>query len=507
MTHFRAGLAVFTARGIIRGLRLIGRGATTLPGRVALKICPQIVSVLSKDQQIIVLTGTNGKTTTTHMVAGILRSRGFAVVTNVSGANLATGIATAMIEGIRIRHLAEKAGKKTVYVIEADEAAFSKICGPLQPKVCVVTNLFRDQLDRYGELVHTQAFIAKGLDATDAAILLDADDSLVAALEKGREDRVVFFGMDESSMTGNIVTNPETAVISGDSSSDRPGLGETTSDASYCSFCQAKYEYRARSFGHLGAFYCPSCGYSRKEPDFLVSYKTATEQEKKDAVKRGDALVKGPSDVGFPVTLTYSGESVTVGLPIPGLHNFYNTAAAVSACVLLGEKSGEPSLSFAECAGAIETVQPAFGRMEKIPIGNKSLCLLLVKNPVGLERALSFVSQASDAGGMYLLLNSNDADGKDVSWIWDVDFESRTYPEKVFVSGERYGDMYLRLAYAGIDKDRMQAQPMPHCGILIDEALAQCEDGKCLYILPNYTAMLALREILVKRYQLKDFWK
>ena len=496
MKPFRAGFAIIAAKGITKGLRLMGRGATTLPGRVALKIYPQILTLMSGDQKIIVLTGTNGKTTTTHMAASILSSLGYTVITNVSGANLATGIATTMVEGIAIRRRSEKAGAKTVYVIEADEAAFAKVAGQLQPLVCVVTNLFRDQLDRYGELLHTQALIAKGIDATHAKILLDADDSLVAALERGREDRVIFFGMDELSMTRNTVTNPL-----------KSGLGETTSDASYCSFCQTKYEYRARSFGHLGAFYCPSCGFSRKEPDFLVSYSAVSDEERTASLEPGVLPVIGPSDVGFPVTLSYSGESQTMGLPIPGLHNFYNSAAAVAACVALGEQCGDPSLSFVKCANAIETVRPAFGRMEKIPVGSKSLCLLLVKNPVGLERALSFVSQASDAGGMYLLLNSNDADGKDVSWIWDVDFESRSYPERVFVSGERYGDMYLRLAYAGIDKDRMQAQPMDMCGDLLDEALEECEDGKCLYILPNYTAMLTLREILVKRYHLKDFWK
>ncbi len=485
MTQFRANLAVVAANGVSKCLRLMGRGATTLPGRVALKICPTILSRLSKGQKIIVLTGTNGKTTTTHMVSGILLSRGYTVVTNVSGANLATGITTTMIEGIRIRERAKKQGKKTVYVIEADEAAFSKVAGQLQPLVCVVTNLFRDQLDRYGELVHTQSFIAKGLDATDARILLDSDDSLVAALERGREERVVFFGLDESSMTGNTVTNPS-----------KSSLGETTADASYCSFCQTKYEYRARSFGHLGAFHCPSCGYSRKLPDFNVSYDTAEHSAN-----------MSPSDVGFPVKLSYLGESVTVGLPIPGLHNFYNTAAAVGACVLLGEKLEDPLLSFGQCAVGIQKVQPAFGRMEKIPVGSKSICLLLVKNPVGLERALSFVSQATDAAGMYLLLNSNDADGKDVSWIWDVDFESRPYPEDIYVSGERFGDMFLRLAYAGIDNSRIHTAPMNSCGALLDEALAKCEEGKCLYILPNYTAMLALRDILVKRYQLKNFWK
>ena len=255
MMVLRAGAAVFSARVVSAGLRLIGRGATTLPGRVALKIYPPLLSLLSQGQHIIVLTGTNGKTTTTHMVTDILESLGLHVITNVSGANLATGIATTMVEGLRLRRKAEKSGKKTVYVLEADEAAFAKVSGPLQPHVSVVTNLFRDQLDRYGELVHTQAFIAGGLDKSSSRILLNADDSLVAALSKGREDRVVFFGMDEASMTENTVTNPGKST-----------LGETTADASFCPFCQTKYTYRARSFGHLGAFRCPSCGYQRQEP-------------------------------------------------------------------------------------------------------------------------------------------------------------------------------------------------------------------------------------------------
>lgn len=484
MRKLRVGFAIFSGKTISRILRLMGRGATTLPGRVALKIFPSLISELSAGKQILAITGTNGKTTTTHITTAILDTLGFAVVTNVSGANLATGIATTLIEGRKTEALAAKKGQRVVYVLETDEAAFSKIAGQLMPKVCVVTNLFRDQLDRYGELSHTKTFLAKGLDdAKTSTILLNADDSLVASLAKGREDRTRFFGMDTESMTSNTVTN-----------AGYQGIGGTTSDAAYCQFCKAKYEYRARSFGHLGDFYCPSCGYRRTEPSFAVSY-----SEKKSKLT--------PSDTGYPVTLSYAGEDVTVALPIPGHHNFYNTLAAVAATVLMLEEPAGKKTLFLRAASAVSAARPAFGRLEKIPVGNKSICLLLVKNPVGLERALTFVSQASDAGGMYLLLNSNDADGKDVSWIWDVDFESRSYPEKVFVSGERYGDMYLRLAYAGIDPSRMEAKPMKECGELVDQALEACDVGKCLYILPNYTSMLALREILVRRYHLKDFWK
>lgn len=485
MSKWRIGIAVISARMVSRGLRLCGRGATTLPGRVAIRICPQIISVLSQGKDIITITGTNGKTTTTHMTAAILRARGYEVITNVSGANLATGIATTLVAGIHTEKKAKKANKKAAYVLETDEAAFSKVCAALRPKVCVVTNLFRDQLDRYGELVHTQRFIANGLDSCDAKILMNADDSLVASLAIHREERSVFFGMQMDSMYCNSVTN-----------ADNAGIGETTTDASYCGFCQTKYEYHAKTFGHLGDFFCPKCGYKRPDLDFAISYELPA-----------SPADKGISDEGFSITLSYGEQRELVALPIPGLHNFYNTMSAVAACTVFGEQVSDGSLHFADCARAVRAVKPAFGRMEKIRIGNKYICLLLVKNPVGLERALSFVSSASDTGSMFLLLNSNDADGKDVSWIWDVDFETKTYPREIFVSGERYGDMFLRLIYADIDKERLHPKPMRDCALQIDEALDACGEGKCLYILPNYTAMLALREILVKRYKIKDFWK
>ena len=354
-----------------------------------------------------------------------------------------------------------------------------------------VTNLFRDQLDRFGELAHTRDLIAKGLDSCEADILLNSDDSLVSELYKGREQRTVFYGLSEESMHYNNVTYP-----------DKSGVLPASSDAEYCTGCKTKYTYTARSFGHLGAFTCEKCGKTRMAPRFFVKYD----------------LAKNPSDEGYELSLLDAGSGRTekdpdpkerrVKLPIPGMHNFYNSISAVSACVLMGEKIGDTKdLSFDRCAAALEHVEAAFGRMEKISIGDKKICVLLVKNPVGLDRALSFVAGASDAEGIYMLLNSNIADGKDVSWIWDVDFESKEFPEKVYVSGDRYGDMMLRILYSGVDRERIVAKPMEECAELLDQAISDSTPGKCLYILPNYTSMLALRSILVKRYHLKDFWK
>lgn len=480
MRSFRVGLAFFVAGGIRFTLRLFGKGATALPGKVAVKIAPRFISEMATGCDIIAITGTNGKTTTTHMISEILRSSGYYVATNVSGANLSSGIATTFAQEQHHIRRANRKGLRPVYVLEIDEAAFAKVAGDLEPKVCVVTNLFRDQLDRFGELLYTRDCIEKGLDLTEAMILLNADDSMIAALRKNREARTRFYGVDERSMTLNNVTDAFASKAL-----------PASSDAEYCLSCKRKYEYRARSFGHFGTYSCASCGDVRQEPQYSVYFDPT----------------KSSSDPGLP--LVFQGKDFVVEgiLPIPGSHNIYNAVSAFAACASFGELIGDTELSPKHVATALSGVQPAFGRMEKIRVGDKSFCILLVKNPVGLDRALSMVGSASDADGMYLLLNSNIADGRDVSWIWDVDFESKMLPDKLYVSGERFGDMLLRLVYSGADTSHLRYASMAEASILFEEALNACAPGKCLYILPNYTSMLALREFLVRKYQLKDFWR
>lgn len=480
MGSFRVGFAFVVAGGIRFSLRLLGKGATALPGKVAIKIAPRFIWEMADGRDIITITGTNGKTTTTHMISEILRNSGYYVATNVSGANLASGIATTFAQERRHVKRAKRKGLKLVYVLEIDEAAFAKVAGDLSPKVCVVTNLFRDQLDRFGELLYTRDCIEKGLDLTDAKILLNADDSMIAALRKNREARTLFYGVDEQSMTQNNVTNVVMAKAL-----------PASSDAEYCLSCKRKYDYGARSFGHFGTYSCETCGDSRQNPQISVYFDPSMSS----------------SDPGLPLTFQGKGFSVEGVLPIPGSHNIYNAVSAFAACSTFGDIVGDSDLSPEHVALALSQVQPAFGRMEKIQVGDKSFCILLVKNPVGLDRALSMVASASDAGGIYLLLNSNIADGTDVSWIWDVDFESKTLPEQLYCSGERYADMLLRLVYSGAGTDRIRYAAMPEAFKMFEDALDACAPGKCLYILPNYTSMLALREFLVRKYRLKDFWR
>ena len=473
-----AQAAALITKGI---LRIMGRGGTTLPGKVALKLCPDIIKKCAGGKKIITITGTNGKTTTTHMITSMLRTLGYEVVTNVSGANLASGIATTFLCDKPARGVDPD---KIVYVLETDEAAFARIAVELQPKVCLVTNLFRDQLDRYGELTHTRDLIAKGIDATSAKIVLNADDSLVASMGKTRAARATYFGISLNTMLENNRLHPNNTIL------------EASSDAAFCPECKVRYNYTARSFGHLGEYECPSCGFSTPARRFELSYDASG----------------NPSDEGFPFTVTDNegGKTCEMNLKIAGSHNLYNTCAAVSAVTRFLEREygaqGEKNY-FEQVCQAQDNVEAAFGRMEKIAVGSKYICILLVKNPVGLDRSLSFVAQSSDADSLMLVLNSNTADGKDVSWIWDVDFESKVddLPSNIYVSGQRYGDMMLRVSYSGRTVDGYGS--LEYATTLLKGALSECPDGKCIYILPNYTAMLDLRGRLVKELKLKDFWK
>ncbi|MCQ2531525.1 MAG: MurT ligase domain-containing protein [Saccharofermentans sp.] len=472
-------LAVFAAKFTRKSLRLLGKGATTLPGKIALKVSPSVIKDLSKNKNIITITGTNGKTTSSHMISEMLTSMGYDVINNISGANLASGIATTLI--------CEKGTGKgdKVYVLETDEAAFAKIAGDLNPKVSVVTNLFRDQLDRYGELTHTRDCIANGIDMTSAKLILNADDSLVASLGKGREEKSIFFGIDKATMKSNNVKYPA-----------KKGVLEASSDAVYCPNCNVKYEYESRSFGHLGNFKCPSCGFKSPLERFGIIY---------------DGGIS-PSMDNFPFSIkdNGSGETKDITLKIPGSHNLYNTCGAIAAVEVFEEvtkgKTNDREI-FTRACEAQSHVKAAFGRMEKIAVGDKNLCILLVKNPVGLDRSLSFVAESSDADALMLCLNSNFADGKDVSWIWDVDFESKAedLPSKIYVSGQRYGDMKLRVTYSGCNVT--ESGDMSHVMEMLKKALEECPAGKCVYVLPNYTSMLDLRGRLVNELGLKDFWK
>lgn len=460
----RAALAALAARSVSRVLRLLGRGATTLPGRIALMIDPGLLRELTAGRQVFLVTGTNGKTTTVRILCTLLEQNGVHITTNTSGANLDTGLATTLTAALPAIQAADRRGAGTAFVFEIDEAFFGKIADHLNPSVCVVTNFFRDQLDRYGELRTTRDLIEKGLAKVDATVVLNADDSLCASLGRDRADRARYFAMAPEML------------------SELPS--RSSDEAAYCTYCGGRYVYSGRSYGHLGRFRCPQCGFSHPDPDLTVQILEPAEGERRQGQRLRFCGRDGEPADGF--------------LPIPGRHNAYNASGALLALA----EAGYPLPAL---AAQLPAASPAFGRMERFQADGRDVCLLLVKNPVGMDRALEFVTAAPDFGGAYLLLNSEDPDGRDVSWIWDVDFESHPLPAPVFVSGRRCHDMALRLHYAGLPREALSASPDD--AAQFDAALARCPEGRCLYVLPNYTAMLQLRARLAGRYRLRAFWQ
>lgn len=473
--RLQAEAAVIIARLTRFFLRRLGRGATALPGNLGLRIKPDLLKLLVHNRQVFLVTGTNGKTTTVRMLCTLLEDQGYEIITNPSGANLDSGLTTTLIGDIR-KLKRKKDNDKLALVFEIDEAYFARLAADLNPSYCIVTNFFRDQLDRFGELQHTRDLIAKGIAATKAQIILCADDSLCASLGKELPNRTLYFGMRETSMTLADVQLNSTANSEKTGGRAGDGVGK---ESAFCIFCGTRYNYKATAYGHLGIFQCPGCGYLRPEPDLTFEIVSAMPQQ-------------------LDASFFWQTEAYQASLTIPGVHNAYNAAAAMAAALAAG-------LSAKQAAASLTDVKAAFGRMERFSIGDKDVCLILVKNPVGMDRALEFVSQAPDRAAMMFLLNANDPDGRDVSWIWDADFESLLPKTLTGVSGVRRHDMALRLYYAGLAKEQIRTED--DALALFDQMLAACEPGQCLYVLPNYTAMLDLRARLAARYQLKAFWE
>ena len=449
----RLFLAILLCKLARAALRLLGRGGTALPGSLALKLCPDIVARLSRPLKTIMVTGTNGKTTTCRMIERMLGDAGFDCMANRSGSNLERGIAADLCANAGLTGRP----RKRVAVIECDEAAFKRVCGEMKPAAVVVTNIFRDQLDRYGEVTHTLESIRIGLErAGGALVCLNADDSLVASLAPDAADRVRFFGIDVP-------------------------LGEASavSDAPRCIICGAEYEYKYHTFAHLGGFCCPKCGYSRTEPEV--------------AVVGADSL--GPE--GSVAEIRVDGEIYTAPVSLPGAYNLYNAAAAIAGVTALGVGAEGAIKSLAH-------IESGFGRMERFELGEAKVTMVLVKNPAGCDRALEYLAAVPEAAAVFCL-NDGAADGTDVSWIWDAGFErlfSGGPRREIIVSGTRADDMRLRLKYAGADDGDVRTV---RGTAELAGAIAALRGQVC--VMPTYTAMLPLRAELASRVGRKEFWK
>lgn len=462
--NLRGLMGLWTGKGAITATRLLGRGGTTLPGTVARRIAPDILRALSAqpDKGVIAVSGTNGKTTTAKMLSAMFEAAGQSVTHNRAGANLISGLTTAFLQN------ATWVGrvKGSVGLMEVDEATMPQACKEIRPRAAIVTNFFRDQLDRYGELEHTVNFVGRGLDqlAKGAKAALNADDPNCAGL--GRRDGVngFYYGIQDESVGTHEMNQ--------------------TSDAKHCVVCGTEYDYKVFYYAHLGKYRCPKCGHQRPEPQVYVDRIW-------DMDARGTSLHM----------VTPAGDFET-RLQIPGLYNVYNALAAAAGALAMG-------LPLDAVKAGLSTTTSQFGRMELIHMNDRDVYMALVKNPVGFNSVIQTVMTGGAGKNIIICINDLYADGTDISWLWDVDFEAFAAKNEeinyVICSGLRAEDMAVRLKYAGLDVTKLSVEK--DMGRALEAGLSRVKPGELVYIMPTYTAMLQMREIIQKQGYTKKFWE
>jgi UDP-N-acetylmuramyl tripeptide synthase len=438
-------------------LRIIGRGGTNLPGKVAVYVCPDLLSHLAKDIKCTIITGTNGKTTTSRIIEEAHKLAGLDCIANRSGANLLTGITAEFAMNATLKGKP----KKRYAVIECDEAASKKVCKYINPHVLLVTNIFRDQLDRYGEVSHTIENVRIGIsNSPNAVVCLNADDSLSVSLGDGLSNKIVYYGV-------------ETPVYKGDITE--------LSDAMHCTKCKAAYSYDYVTYAHLGGFYCPNCGFKR--PNAQVAVTKITKQ----------------TPDGAEVIIRIGDHERNAVINLPGGYNIYNGVGALTAVMQSG-------IAEDTAVSALESFQCGFGRMEKFQLGDAWVRMILVKNPAGCNQVLNYLTSQEDKALFVVCLNDKIADGTDISWIWDVNFEKLHEMQErlsgIIVSGIRRDDMALRLKYAGFDEGFFTIAE--DYSQLIETISTQ---QLPVFVMPTYTAMLGLRDIISSKFGYKDFWE
>ncbi len=433
--------------------RIAGRGGgTTLPGKLLWKLDPDAIDLLARrlPQGSVLVSATNGKTTTAAMVAEILRPR-IRVAHNSSGANLVSGVASTLLH----------TGDAQLGLFEVDEAALPEIARRVRPKALLLGNLFRDQLDRYGELEIVAGRWRAAIESLrDAKLVVNGDDPQVGDLATVHGNATVF-GLDDPAHA-------------------RPAL-QHAADSKYCLRCGTPYDYAAAYVGHLGDYRCPNCGHRRPELDV-----------------RATAIRLNGLD-GSTFTLVTRDGTSDIQLALPGLYNVYNATGAAALALAL-------DTPLDDVVAGLARFSAAFGRFERIPIGDKQLLMLLIKNPAGANEAVRTIVDAGAPKVAVVALNDKIADGRDVSWIWDVDFEPLIGGlDALVATGGRAAELALRFAYGGLARDRIEV--VPDLGAALDRGLALTPAGGELTLLPTYTAMLALRRIVAERGHVTNYWE
>lgn len=463
-SRLMAALAAAKVAGAI--IRRLGRGGgTSAPGLVADRLDAAMLTKLTARlaHGAVIVAGTNGKTTTARMIADVFEGAPWQVVHNRSGSNLVRGVIAAFVQ--RASLMGNPGGE--IGVIEADEAALPELIRRVRPRVILLNNLFRDQLDRYGELdtiAKTWRAVLSDL-GTDATVIVNGDDPALVAISDNISATRVCFGLDEQKHRLDVLPH--------------------AADAAVCRVCGGDLAYHALYVSHLGDWYCPRCGRARPELTYTAS----------DIELQGvESLALDISDRGG------AAHHLTVG--VPGLYNAYNALAAAAV-------AREVGVPWEIIGRAFDAFRSAFGRIERVEYKGRHLTLALVKNPTGFNEVLRMLT--AETGGLTLptmiAINDLDADGRDVSWLWDVDFELLACGDgDLYTTGLRGPDMANRLKYAGVGLDRIHSLPNDlRAGL--DAFVNAIPEGSAAYMLPSYTAMLALRKTLADRGAVDAFWE
>ncbi len=436
-------------------------GGTTAPGHLVRVLDPGAISSIAAriPRGCIVVTGTNGKTTTSRMISTILHKASWRVTHNRSGANLISGITSSLVNESTL------AGnpRADVGLFEVDEAAFPAAVEKLHPRLCVLTNLFRDQLDRYGEVDYLCRLWRETLGRLPASstVLLNADDPRIAGLGEGLACPVLYYGIEDPSLGGATLSH--------------------AADSRFCLRCGAPYAYEVAFYSHLGHYRCHSCGFARPVPQFRVVRSQLLRIE------------------GSRLEVASPRGNLDLRVRVPGLYNVYNALAAVGVATALGIPSET-------IRAGIEDFAAAFGRVERVRVGDRQLFLALVKNPVGFNEVLVTLLQEPGHKSLLIVINDRFADGTDVSWLWDVDFEMLAGRVRfALVSGLRAEDMGVRLKYAGLEPELITVES--DLSRALERALEATPEGETLYLLPTYTAMLEVRSKLADAGYLSHFWE
>ncbi len=452
---------IWLAKMGMRMSRLLGKGVgSSFPGMIIRRVSPRFLwfNAPSFSKGVALVTGTNGKSTTTHMIAKSMARSGKNCAYNKSGANLINGLATTIIENMdNFGH-----SKAQSLVLEVDEATMPQAVEETNPCMMVVTNIFPDQLDRYGEITATAGMIKDSFykASPNTKVVLNADDPLSASLGEEIGLDVIYYGLEA------------------------PEIGRKTGNSLYCMHCgKYLYQYKMHYYSFLGDYYCPYCDHKRLLPQVYAR------QIKLKGIKGSSFELVTPDHV------------TRIDLKVPGIYNIYNALAATATCIAWG-------IPLKTIKQSLEAYATVFGRMEEIKIQDKKLYLSLVKNTAGFNEALRVWQDDNEPAHLCIAIHDTVADGQDVSWLWDVDFEGfieRHVLKSVVVTGHRAADLALRLKYAGVDYNMINIEK--DCKKAINLSVSLCDHNERLFVFPNYSAMFEVRSALEKEGYVEPIWE